>query len=338
MATSICDPHPEEFNRGWRKYERDIDLLLAEEFSVSPPFATWFLSQTKAFKGVDARVVDVYVSRSDATGESDIVVLYERIGGTDRFALHLEDKIDAPLQPEQELRYRDRGNREVNKGLYTEFEVVLCSPENYRNVHLEAATFDSFVTYQSISKFLTAQDPTSPRSKYRANFIATAVMKKLNTWGRWNDEVTNAFWKVAFTIATNEFIDLEAKPLEVTKGSTWINFRPMDMPTQPRRIYISFKGSSGFMDLTFTACIARLFLPQVKAILGDRMTVHQTGKATAIRITVEPFVICEPNDAVLAKVRAAFSACVELIHFYRQHRETLNKAAATSLTSDQVSS
>jgi hypothetical protein len=83
-----------------RKYERDMDLLLAEEFCVSQPFATWFLSQTKAFKGVDATVVDVAVSQTDVTGESDLVVVYERSEDKSRFAVHIEDKINAPLQPE----------------------------------------------------------------------------------------------------------------------------------------------------------------------------------------------------------------------------------------------
>ena len=160
-------------------------------------------------------------------------------------------------------------------------------------------------------------------------------MKSSNTWSRTDDVVTNAFWKVAFGIATREFPDLEMKPLNVTKDSTWINFRPLDMPTRPRRIYISFKGDRGFMDLTFTACLARLFLPQVAPILDGTMTVHQTGKSTAIRLEVEPFAICEPNEAVLAKLRAAFGECVRLIHLYRQNRQALLKAAAASLPSNQ---
>ena len=61
-----------------RKYERDIDLLLAEEFAVSPSFATWFLAQTRTFKGKQARVIKVEVSRSDTTGESDLVVVLRR--------------------------------------------------------------------------------------------------------------------------------------------------------------------------------------------------------------------------------------------------------------------
>jgi len=61
-----------------RKYERDIDLFLAEEFAVSPDFAKWFLTQTKSFDEVDAQVDGVYVSKSDATGESDLVVIFKR--------------------------------------------------------------------------------------------------------------------------------------------------------------------------------------------------------------------------------------------------------------------
>src|ERR1035441_7338347 len=91
-----------------RKYERDIDILLAEEFAVSPAFASWFLGHTKNFAGTEANVWDVYVSKSDATGESDLVVVFDKASGDSRFALLIEDKIDAPLQPEQERRYRLR--------------------------------------------------------------------------------------------------------------------------------------------------------------------------------------------------------------------------------------
>jgi hypothetical protein len=85
------------------------------------------------------------------------------------------------------------------------------------------------------------------------------------------------------------------------------------------------------MDLTFSACLARLFAPLVTPILDSNMYVQQTGKAAAIRIEVASFKICEPDDAVLTKVRGAFEACARLIRFYRHNRETLDKAAAASL-------
>jgi hypothetical protein len=314
-----------------RKYERDIDLLLAEEFSVSPAFATWFLNQTSSFSGVPAEVVDVYVSRSDTTGESDLVVIFEKQDGDSRFALHIEDKIDAPLQPEQEIRYRLRAEAEIRQSVYSAFEVILCSPEEYALVHPEASNFDAFVSYESVSEFLGSQDANDLRSAYRATFIATAAKKSSNTWTQENDPVTNALWRAAFQIATTEFPDLEMQPPNFTKGQTWVTFRPLDMPTQPRRVCINAKCDRGYMDLTFSTCLARLFAPLVTPILGSEMYVQQTGKAAAIRIEVPSFKICEPDDAVLTKVRGAFEACVRLIHFYRQNGEILDKAAAASV-------
>ena len=314
-----------------RKYERDIDILLAEEFAVSPSFANWFLGHTKNFAEAQANVWDVYVSKSDATGESDLVVVFDKAGGDSRFALLIEDKIDAPLQPEQEARYRRRAEAEALRGDYSDYEVILCSPESYRATHAEVASFDSFVSYEAIAGFLKSLDPNDRRSIYRANLFATAAERSSNTWTRVDDAVTNAFWNAAYDIATKEFPDLEMKPLELTKDSTWINIRPLDMPTRPRRIYISLKGDRGFIDLTFTSSLARLFSPLVNPLLENDMTVHQTGKSAALRIVVEGFKVSEPEGPALSKVRAAFAASVRLVQFYRQHREALNNAASESL-------
>lgn len=68
-----------------RKYERDIDILLAEEFSVNPEFAFWMGSKT-LLGNEEAIVADVFVSKSDNLGESDLIVLFERVDGR-RFAL-----------------------------------------------------------------------------------------------------------------------------------------------------------------------------------------------------------------------------------------------------------
>jgi hypothetical protein len=313
-----------------RKYERDIDILLAEEFAVSPAFATWFLEHTETFAGVKASVSDVYVSKSDSTGESDLVVIFDK-GGDSRFALLIEDKIDAPLQPEQEARYRLRAEAEVLRGDYSDYQLILCSPEIYRVTHPEVGSFDAFVSYEAIDTFLKSRDPNDLRSLYRANFIATASKRSGNTWTRVDDAVTNAFWNAAYDIATKEFSDLEMRPPELSKDSTWINIRPQDMPTLPRRIYVSLKGDRGFMDLTFTASLARLFSPLVTPLLEDGMTVHQTGRSAAIRIVVEGFKVSEPEETVLSKVRVAFAACVRLVRFYRNNQKTLDKAASESL-------
>jgi hypothetical protein len=313
----------------WRKYERDIDIMLAEEFAVSPEFAAWFLKQTKKFAKTEAKFVEVCVSKSDSTGESDLVVRFDTPESNSRFALLIEDKIDAPLQPEQEGRYRRRAEAEKSRGDYSDYEVILCSPEAYGGRHPDAS-FDSFVSYEAIESFLRNHQLSDPRALYRADFIHTAADRG-NGWVRVDDPITNAFWEAAYAMADKDFRELEMQPLELTKDSTWITFRPDDMPTRPRHIYVSFKGDRGFMDLTFTGCAARLFSPLVQPHLENDMTVHQTRKSAAIRIRVEGFKVSEPLDTVLPKVRAAFAACVRLIRFYRQNCKILDKAALESV-------
>jgi len=205
----------------YRKFERDIDVLLAEEFAVSPAFSAWFLTHTR-FSGADARVLDVYVSKTDSTGESDLVVVFEENGGDRRFALLIEDKIDAPLQPEQEVRYRLRAQAEMVCSDYSEAEIILCSPEAYSVARPSTAAFDGFVSYEAISGFLVEYDPT-PRGAYRANFIATAALRSGNSWVKIDDDVTSAFWKEAHGIALREFPILEMNKPNLIKDSTWIS-------------------------------------------------------------------------------------------------------------------
>jgi hypothetical protein len=76
-----------------RMYERDVDLLLAEELDVNPAFANHIKSLTK-FASEPATVAEFWVSKSNNLGESDLVVVYERSDGS-RFALLIEDKVDA---------------------------------------------------------------------------------------------------------------------------------------------------------------------------------------------------------------------------------------------------
>jgi hypothetical protein len=312
-----------------RKYERDIDVLLAEEFAVSPQFVLWFLQRTQKFKHAQASVAEVNISKSDSLGESDLVVILERESGG-KFALFIEDKVDAPLQPRQEERYRLRADHGVQKGQFDDYEVILCAPEVYIAQLNDLEFIDSRVSYEEIAGFFRSCDPSDRRQTYRARFIETAIPKNASMWERRDDRLTNLLWNAAYEIAHNEYRELQMKPLKLTKDSTWINFRTSDMPTMPQRIYVSFKGDRGEMDLTFTNTRDDLFLPRVQPLLEDGMDLVQTGKSAAIRLCVDGFKVCELDDAIRRKLRAAFAVCVQLIKFYRKHHDVLIAAAAES--------
>lgn len=307
-----------------RKYERDIDLLLAEEFMTSPPFARWMWQKTRHAPLI-ATVAEVFVSKSTEDGESDLVVIYQ-LDGEKKFALLIEDKIDAPFQPDQELRYRKRGASAVEAGEFFDFMTVLCAPESYLKSRDTAQLFDIKISYGEVADFIRGADP-SPRANYRADFVASAANRSESLWKRDDDPDTNEFWNLAHAIATREFPILEMKKPEMTKDSTWITIRPNFMPTGKKRTYIYLKGGWGFVDLTISNTDATQFARTAQGLLADGMSIHQTEKSAAIRIEVPPFEIPEGLEVTVPKIRTALVAAAKLAQFYKDHHLTLTQAA-----------
>jgi hypothetical protein len=315
-----------------RKYERDIDLLLAEEFVVSPGFAKWFVSRTK-FAGRPYETVEVSVSRSDVSGETDLEVRFVE-AAADAFALLIEDKIGARLQEDQLGRYHRRAEAAMQRGEYSRYEIVLCSPLNYYHEQPIAQDFPCFISYEDIAdQMLAAIDAAIPnddrRKRYRANFLRTAATKSINKWERTDDPITNQFWSNAHELAVRYFPILEMKEPHFTKGTIWISLRPSCLPTQPKRVSIELKGKTGHVDLSFADTMAAAFHGQIKDHLG-KLTIHPAGKAAVIRIKIVPFSISEGADIGLAKVRSAFVAAEELVQFYKDNQALLDLAAARS--------
>jgi len=306
-----------------RKYERDLDLLLAEEFAVNEDFAEGFKALTK-FAAESASVVDYWVSKSDNLGESDLIIVYEAAEGK-RFALLIEDKVDANLQPDQANRYRQRAERERTKGIYSDFELVLCAPQYYVRSRNDLDGFDRKISFEQIAEIISVKNDS--RARYRSEFLKTAGSKRVNAWVRENDAATNDFWDAAYQLASQEFPILELKPLKLTKGSTWKVVRPHDMPTMPKYVYVALKGMKGHIDLSFQGTTAHLFHSRVKHLLEPGMTVHQTGSAAAIRLESSMFRINDGLALGIPKVKAAFECSARLIHFYRKHRHELDQQA-----------
>lgn len=310
-----------------RKYERDIDVFLAEEFSVSAPFADWFRSHTR-FHNAPAKVVDVFVSRFDDTGESDLVVIFQCDDG-DRFSIHIEDKIDAAFQPNQAERYHARARAETANGLYGDYAVVLCAPENYCNSVAPDPHFDAIVSYEAISAALLSIDDCI-RTRYRAEFVATAARRSANAWVKVEDEATKEFWSAAHDLAEREFPILEMKPRDLTKNSAWITLRPADMPTKPKLIYIDLKGYRGHVDLLFTKTSFPVFSSLIAPLLEEGMVPAPASASCAVRLKTPAFTVQEGLDFGLPKVRDAFAAAERLVLFYRRNREALDKIAAAT--------
>jgi hypothetical protein len=182
------------------------------------------------------------------------------------------------------------------------------------------------ISFEEVAKFL--QIDAAPRSQYRGRFLTTAATKRKNIWTREQDDATDELWEAAYQLAVHEFPILEMRRLKAAKNNTWADFRPRDMPTQPKRVYIRLKGNRGYVDLTFSSTTAHEFATKLGSSLSVGMTIHQTAGAAAIRLEVPSFAIADGLKEGLPKLRQALIASQELIRFYREHRTRLDRAAA----------
>ena len=125
--------------------ENDIDMLLLKEFNVNSEFSSWFLSTTFS-KRKASDCIGAWHSVSDPElGESDLIVLYQ-----DGFAILIENKIDAPVQPEQGNRYIERGGKGVDEGMWGSFGTCMVAPERYLQRKKDSEVYDSILSYEAL--------------------------------------------------------------------------------------------------------------------------------------------------------------------------------------------
>ena len=96
-------------------YERDVDLLLLEELSVSSEFASWLVDQPDLSEITFGSLDSVQHSVVDQGCESDLILIFLDTSG-DRHALLIENKINAPAQPDQPGGYRTRAEAGIAAG------------------------------------------------------------------------------------------------------------------------------------------------------------------------------------------------------------------------------
>ena len=130
--------------------ERDIDLMIIEEFLADADFASIFTSAV-GIHG-DYTVEEVFHSKFDSSlGESDIVFILKIKGR--RHAIHIEDKINAQAMPSQYERYVKRAEKDISLGKYDSFSIVITAPKNYLLSNAETQKYPNHVSYEKLLSY-----------------------------------------------------------------------------------------------------------------------------------------------------------------------------------------
>lgn len=315
--------------------ERDLDLLMLEEFVASSGFMRQFALSALQLDTRSWTVERAAHSVADSHGESDLLVDMKAPDGR-RIRLLIENKIGAGMQPTQAQRYRRRAAIAKKRGKCDEAYTILVAPERYFGTQESRRGFDGTLTYERVLDLIKASSETlSPsRRAYKVYLLEQAIEKGILGYQSEADSVVSEFWTAYYQLATAAAPRLQMRrPGSKPSGSSFIYFKPRGLPKRAR---ICHKLGLGVVDLQLRGMARRI--AELRNAVGERlasgMRIDVASGSAAIRILTPIIDMSEPfedqTDAALEGIRAA----QRLLKWGLEQRAELDHALAT-LDADQ---
>ncbi|MHC2519014.1 hypothetical protein [Bradyrhizobium diazoefficiens] len=223
--------------------ERDIDLLLMEEFHISPDFVAWFARQV-GLEG--ARFAGAWHSVTDA-GDGETDLLLRVVAETRKIAILIENKVAAPEQDRQDERYHIRSARSRDAGLFDAYTTCICAPSAYLAGLRRDTLFEHRVSYEVIRDWYTQfQDA---RSLWRQRIMSEAIDQSRRGYVMVVNATKSTFHRDYWQYLQRKHPRLLMRqPKEKGSKSDWIILKTFDMP---KGVSIDHKIDQSCVDLTF---------------------------------------------------------------------------------------
>ncbi|SCY69696.1 hypothetical protein SAMN02910292_02551 [Lachnospiraceae bacterium XBB2008] len=271
--------------------ERDMDMLFLNAFGSDKGFLHLFIDKTD-LQGTDYDVKEVYLSKADKDGESDITVI---IGdGNRKYGILIEDKIDAQAMPDQQKRYTIRGNKAVKRQEYDEYRDFIVCSQGYYDINAEAKKYSYFVSYEECADYFRKSDVALANAWVQQ--IEQAITKSKKHSETEINEGANLFYNRYKDYQEANYPQLD---LRTDRGGNgwWAHYA-----TRYKSVYLYHKIPQGYVDLTFPNAAIKMdglsnIARTLNEVLEDRLQEQglqkilaiPTGKAGALRVEVPKF-------------------------------------------------
>jgi len=292
-----------------RVSEADIDWIICVELNANSRFREWMCSRVF---GQAREIVHLGAWRSIETllGESDLLWLV-KLDGAQHLTL-IENKINAPCQPSQQERYRQRAAAYINEGICGDFRIVLAAPEGYRSADCD--DYDVRISYESVGEWFAAD--SSERGQYLCKIFASATRSRRELAPP--DAAVTQFRQEIWKLAAREFPALEwPNPGSVSATMYWVEVNYSGFWLK----YKMYKRNG-----VFGRCVVDLELPG-RAGEVDTLQQQNAGELTRLGATV----VKADNSAAIrievprvapplfeeTAVRAALRAAESLLRWWR---------------------
>ena len=280
--------------------ERDIDLLLMEEFHVDPAFATWFASL--AGISPEASFDGAWHSLNDQDGETDLL-LRVRIG-TERVALLVENKIGAPPQDRQDIRYHMRGQRAQEAGRFERFVTAICAPQIYLERMPTNSAYEHSIAYETIADWFDRQD--TARARWRQAIMMEAIDQGRRGYTMKTHAGRTAFHASYWMIVQERFPEFDMKrPGPKGPKSSWMRFKGHDFP---KGVTLNHKNDQGCMDLEFSRTTVADLASRRSPAWPTGVLIVQTGKSAVLRMKIPVCDMDRPLSDQSEYIEGAFNA------------------------------
>ena len=296
--------------------ERDIDLLLLEEFVASPALIHWLVERVDFAEARECALTQIERSATQSNGESDLELLLEKPESQDHFMLMIENKITASFTPRQAQRYSERGEAYVSQGHVAAFRTILIAPQTYLGDGDTTKGFDAKVSYEAILERISLEQKGSRRLSYVSRMLEAAIQKSSIGWQLQEDQPVTTSWYRYWQMSSQLAPELElAEPTGKPAGSGFVYFKP---PGLPKGIYLVHKWPYGNVDLQFAGLGNQIF--RLREHLSDWMTedmeVVKAAKSAVVRLRVPKFDVHATHSNEEELMTAGILAARRLLEWY----------------------
>lgn len=299
--------------------ERDIDLLLLEEFLSSPAFQEWFVRSALGPDQPVGRCIAAERSVTHTTGESDLEITFDTPTGITRFLI--ENKINAGLQPLQAERYHERGREYVERQLCATVHTVIVAPDRYFGTSGSNKGFDFRLSYEQLREWFHRAEHLGDRRQYKIALLTSAIEKGTLGYQPAEDRPTTEFWRSYWQLARHTAPKLEMRePVSKPSGAGFVHFRPSRLP---RGVSLCHKLVFGNVDLQFARLGNRLneLHSTLESHLEEGMSIANASRSGAIRLVVPKLNPCLPFEPQADHVRTGIEAAAKLLDWALRHRK-----------------
>ncbi len=285
--------------------ERDIDLLLMEEFHISPEFVTWFCGRLN----LDSVLPDgAWHSVSDTDGETDLLLRVRR--GESRIGILIENKVAAPEQDQQAARYHLRATRAVKSGRFDKYLTVMCAPARYLEGLPLSSEYQHRVSYEEIAAWFAKHEDR--RSSWRLQILQEAIEQGRRGYTMLVNSAITAF-QVAYWnyLRVRHPRLIMAKPTPKGSKSNWIILKATGFP---KGVNMHHKFDQDVMELGYQ----RTNVEEVLAVKSDwpeGIALVQKGGTGSLVISVPHVDVSSKFEDQIGRVETALQSAYRLIPY-----------------------